>query len=59
MRPQWYKLDEIPYKAMWPDDELWMPAVLKEGKHIEAYFKFEGMNTILEHQITLTSPNEE
>lgn len=25
MRPKWFKIDEIPYKEMWVDDEIWMP----------------------------------
>lgn len=31
MRPQWFKLKDIPYKQMWPDDEVWVPVML-EGK---------------------------
>lgn len=28
-RPEWFPLDSIPYKRMWPDDEFWMPLMLK------------------------------
>jgi mutator protein MutT len=35
MRPQWFDLDKIPYDAMWPDDELWLPTLL-EGKPFKA-----------------------
>ncbi len=31
MRPQWFTHKDIPYKNMWPDDELWMPLLL-DGK---------------------------
>lgn len=32
MRPQWFKLDEIPYDDMWADDPLWLPIVLAGGR---------------------------
>lgn len=25
MRPQWFYIDEIPFKDMWPEDAYWMP----------------------------------
>jgi mutator protein MutT len=30
MRPEWFDLDKIPYKSMWPDDELWLPKLLED-----------------------------
>ena len=50
MRPQWYKEEDVPFKDMWPDDIYWFPYMLKEKK-FEAYFKFQGMNTILDYWI--------
>lgn len=41
MRPQWFKLADIPYDQMWPDDELWMPLLLA-GK------RFKG-RVVMEH----------
>jgi len=28
MRPQWFKLGDIPYGDMWPDDKFWLPKLL-------------------------------
>ncbi|MDD5605788.1 MAG: 8-oxo-dGTP diphosphatase [Patescibacteria group bacterium] len=39
MAPKWYKLDEIPYDAMWVDDPHWLPNVLR-GEKIEGEFYF-------------------
>ena len=25
MRPRWFKIEDVPYKYMWIDDEIWMP----------------------------------
>lgn len=30
MRPQWFRLDEIPYKLMWAGDDEWLPYVLAD-----------------------------
>lgn len=51
MRPQWFKLDKIPYKAMWSDDPYWLPSVL-EGKKISADFKLDAADVILSHTVT-------
>jgi mutator protein MutT len=29
MEPRWFAKNEIPYDQMWPDDEIWMPMLLK------------------------------
>jgi len=39
MNPKWFKLNEIPYKEMWWDDEIWMPKVFS-GKLLTASFMF-------------------
>lgn len=52
MKPQWFSFAEIPFSKMWPDDEMWFPHLLSDKK-FDAFFKFRGLNTILEHQITL------
>ena len=38
-RPEWFKVDEMPYEAMWPDDEVWMPKMFA-GEKFEAVFRF-------------------
>jgi len=40
MRPQWFTVDEIPFKEMWSDDPYWFPLFLK-GKKFRARFKFD------------------
>lgn len=32
MRPEWFNIEDIPYKSMWPDDELWLPTLLKDTR---------------------------
>ena len=39
MAPRWFKINEIPFDAMWADDKHWLPLVLA-GKKIEAEFHF-------------------
>lgn len=52
MLPQWFKLDEIPYDSMWPDDRHWLPLFL-EGKKFNGTFLFGDGDTILEHSINV------
>jgi 8-oxo-dGTP pyrophosphatase MutT (NUDIX family) len=47
MRPQWFKVSDIPYSSMWPDDAVWMPEVL-EGKRVKGSFWFEGERIVRE-----------
>ncbi|XP_060116685.1 oxidized purine nucleoside triphosphate hydrolase [Heteronotia binoei] len=50
MRPQWFELDHVPFKDMWPDDSYWFPLLLQK-KTFVGYFKFQGQDTILEHTL--------
>uniref|UniRef100_A0A8D0BPK8 Oxidized purine nucleoside triphosphate hydrolase n=1 Tax=Salvator merianae TaxID=96440 RepID=A0A8D0BPK8_SALMN len=50
MRPQWFELDRIPFKTMWPDDHYWFPLLLQK-KLFRGYFKFQGQDTILEYTL--------
>jgi 8-oxo-dGTP diphosphatase/2-hydroxy-dATP diphosphatase len=52
MRPQWYFVDEIPFKEMWPDDIYWIPLFLK-GKKFKGKILFGEKDTILEKEIVL------
>ncbi len=38
MTPKWYSVDDIPWDEMWPDDEFWVPHILK-GEKIRAVFE--------------------
>ncbi len=35
MRPEWFDLDNIPYKTMWADNPIWLPHLLA-GEKFEA-----------------------
>lgn len=58
MRPQWFFVDEIPFRQMWSDDPFWMPLFLK-GRRFRARFVFDKPSTaetnarILEKEIHL------
>ncbi len=41
MRPQWFRLADIPYSQMFPDDQHWLPKVLA-GKKILASFNWNA-----------------
>jgi len=40
MRPQWFKIDEIPYDKMWADDIFWLPLLIK-GEKFKGEFTFD------------------
>lgn len=50
MKPQWFKISEIPLKEMWSDDFLWLPKVL-QGKLIKGEFVFDGSQKISDYQV--------
>ncbi len=56
MKPQWFAVDEIPFKDMWVDDAYWMPLFLK-GKRFRGRFLFDKPSTvdyqakIIEHEL--------
>lgn len=39
MMPKWFKLNEIPFEQMWPDDTFWLPHILA-GRKLKARFVF-------------------
>ena len=39
MTPKWFKINEVPFDKMWPDDKFWLPRVLK-GEKLKAKFVF-------------------
>ena len=49
MRPQWFALQDIPYKDMWPDDILWIPYLL-EGKLFAGNVTIDG-DTVASHTL--------
>lgn len=50
MKPQWFHVDEIPFKDMWPDDIHWMPLFLG-GKKFKGKFLFGESDVILEKEL--------
>ena len=54
MRPCWFRLTEIPFDRMWPDDRHWLPLFL-EGKRLEGTFYFLDEETLLHHSIHETA----
>jgi len=48
-RPRWTALDRVPYAAMWADDALWVPVVLKGG-YFSGKFLFDREN-MLDHAL--------
>jgi len=52
MAPKWFKIEEIPFDQMWPDDKYWLPLLL-EGKNFRGKFYFEGRK-LVDYQIETT-----
>jgi 8-oxo-dGTP diphosphatase / 2-hydroxy-dATP diphosphatase len=50
MRPQWFEINTIPYKEMWPDDIYWLPELLK-GRCFTGSFLFGPHDAVLEHTL--------
>jgi 8-oxo-dGTP diphosphatase/2-hydroxy-dATP diphosphatase len=40
MRPQWFRINEIPFHQMWTDDEYWLPLLLQD-KFFKGSFLFD------------------
>lgn len=52
MRPQWFKVEDIPYDEMWSDDRYWLPLFLK-GKQFKGHFLFDQNDHILSHELVI------
>lgn len=50
MKPQWFAVDEIPFKKMWSDDPYWFPLFLA-NKKFKGKFVFDDKDQVLEHEI--------
>lgn len=56
MTPFWFGESELPFDSMWPDDQHWLPIMLKEslnGKKLSARFEYEDDDTISDFSINL------
>jgi 8-oxo-dGTP diphosphatase/2-hydroxy-dATP diphosphatase len=50
IRPQWYRVDEIPFDSMWPDDKFWIPMFL-DGKKFKGRFLFGPEDVVVEYNL--------
>ena len=50
MKPKWFKIKEIPFEKMWPDDKFWLPKILK-GEKLKAKFSFKPSELIDSYEI--------
>ena len=59
MRPQWFKIEDIPYDKMWEDDEYWLPQVLS-GEKVTGMFTFDADDKLISHRVLVQDilPNE-
>jgi 8-oxo-dGTP diphosphatase len=52
-KPEWFRVDDVPYERMWADDRYWLPEMLA-GRRFRAWFRFEG-ETMLSREVIFTS----
>lgn len=57
MAPMWYRITDIPYDDMWPDDQYWLPQVL-EQQSIRAAFTFGEKDSILKQEVAIVDSFE-
>lgn len=48
MKPELFKISEIPFEKMWPDDAIWMPRVIA-WENVEYDFSFDNNWQIVEY----------
>ena len=51
MRPQWFKVSEIPFAQMWSDDIYWFDYFLAD-RPFRARFRFDEADQVVEHEIS-------
>ena len=54
MKPKWFKLNEIPFNQMWPDDKFWLPKVLN-GEKVKAEFIFKDGEIISSYNVRVVN----
>jgi 8-oxo-dGTP pyrophosphatase MutT (NUDIX family) len=52
MNPSWFKVADVPYKEMWPDDIFWLPNVLT-GSTVKARFTFAEGDVITDQEVII------
>ncbi len=55
--PKWFPLSKVPFKEMWPDDEIWMPFML-QGKRFHGKFYFDkSAEKLIRHEVNAIQDN--
>lgn len=55
MKPQWFRVNDIPFDSMWSDDIHWLPKVLN-GTSLKAEFMFDKNDQLLEFKVGRIPP---
>ena len=50
MKPQWFKVADIPYQNMWDGDKYWLPLLL-EGKRFKGRLLFGENDQVVQHNL--------
>jgi 8-oxo-dGTP pyrophosphatase MutT (NUDIX family) len=50
MNPEWFKVENVPFDHMWPDDRFWLPNVLS-GKLVKGSFTFGEGDIIISQNL--------
>ena len=58
VKPIWFKLENIPYEKMFPDDIYWLPIVLQDKKLIAKFSMNEDFSIISKEIKIVKSLNE-
>jgi len=58
MKPQWFKISDIPYDSMWKDDRYWLPKVLADN-FVDASFQFDDDDNIIDHEVVSKPPSRQ
>lgn len=54
MRPRWFKVGDIPFNKMWPDDPYWLPKVL-DGDKVKGKFSFGENHKMIDGKVDITN----
>ena len=54
MKPEWFRIEDIPFEKMWQDDKHWLPLVLDKKKIIASFTFEKDSESIKEHFVRET-----
>ena len=54
MKPEWFAINNVPYREMWEADTHWIPHVLK-GEYVTARFVYGEGNKLVSHEVSTTT----